>query len=1041
MECVKCEQMRVRKLLTIVAVLAAGLLPVRAQWSDIYASQDAEYTEGIALYQQGQFATAQAHLQNYQDDFYFVACAFELRQPLAQKYLKEYLASHPYTPYASEVHYMLGVLRVEAGKYRSARKELSKAVKDELFRQHQDALSFYAGYAHLQMNDLRAAAREFESIYRHQGPYAQMATYYYGYVEYAIGNYGKALPALLAVEKTSKFQHIVPYYIVQIYYQQGRYDQVRDRAAMLLGNKDQNTGFNRSELYRIMGEIAYQQHEYDSCIVNLKEYARLAAEQGDKPVREDMYLLGISEYKTGRYNDAVTSLKQVKPLNDTITQSTQLHLGHCYRALSQKEPAKVAYSAAMRFNGTGKDSPTSAKTREEAMFNYALTTHESGSALGESVTAFTSFLKEYPKSSHRNEVYSLLSSVFMNSKDYTQALNALNSIEDPTREMVKTKQFLRYQLGTDAFLNGKYQVAVQWFDELISNSSLSALQGQKDAATYLREAWFWKAESEYRLGHYDEAAQALSAFRNSADAASSPNYAIANYLQAYIHFQRKEYKAAATRFQMFIERADKTQATYADALNRLGDCAFANRDFIEAESWYAKAIQTGATGTDYAIFQRGYTFGLLNRHADKINQMDELVQRFPRSDYADDALYEIARAELRRDNTPGAIDAYDRLLRGYPNSSLTRKAALEKAMLYYNDRQYDNAIAAYKHVVDKYPGSDEAKAAMEGIETCYVETNRVAEYLAYTKTLKGATITASSEDSLTFAAAELLYLTEKYAEAVPALHRYIAAYCDGGRSCTQARYFLADSYYRLNRKGEAKEAYMTLAALRGNPYEEEAALRVAEIAYDEQDYQTALRYFKQLQNVASSNKNTDIARLGVLRTAFFLGDNTTTIDIASTLLGEPNTADDIRNEALYNRAKAYLALKQYPQAVEDLTDLAEDVRTEHGAEAKYLLGQTAFDQGDLDKAEAEVMAFAGMNTSHQYWLARAFVLLADIYMARGDDFQAQQYLLSLQQNYRVNDDIQTLCADRMDLIVARSLETTKQQPVAEEEEDDEDDEE
>ena len=1024
-----------RKVLAIIGLLAVGLLPVRAQWSEIYASEDAEYADGIALYQQGQFATAQAHLQNYKDDFYFVACAFELRQPLAQKYLKEYLASHPYTPYASEVHYMLGVLRVESGKYRAARKELSKAVKDELFRQHQDALSFYAGYAHLQMNDLRAAAREFESIYRHQGPYAQMATYYYGYAEYAIGNYGKALPALLAVEKTSKFQGIVPYYIVQIYYQQGQYDQVNERAQLLL-SQGENAGFNRSELYRIMGEIAYQQHEYDSCIVHLREYSRLSKEQGEKPVREDMYLLGISEYKTGLYNDAVGSLKQVKPMNDTITQSTQLHLGHCYRALNQKEQAKVAYAAAMRFNGPGKDGATSAKTREEAMFNYALTTHESGSALGESVTAFTSFLKEYPQSSHRNEVYSLLSSVFMNSKDYQQALNALNSIENPTRDMVLTKQFLRYQLGTDAFLNGKYEVAVHWFDELIANGSLSALQGQRDAATYLREAWFWKAESEYRLGHYDEAAQAVSAFRSSADAASSPNYAIANYLQAYIHFQRKEYKAAATRFQMFLERADKTQATYADALNRLGDCAFANRDFIEAESWYAKAIQTEATGTDYAIFQRGYTFGLLNRHADKINQMDELVKRYPRSDYADDALYEIARAELRRDNTAGAIEAYDRLLTGYPNSSLTRKAALEKAMLYYNDRQYDNAIAAYKHVVEKYPGSDEAKAAMEGIETCYVETNRVAEYLAYTKTLKGATITASNEDSLTFAAAERLYLMNNYEEAVPALHRYLAAYCDGGRSCTQARYFLADAYYRLDRKAEAKESYVKLAALRGNPYEEEAVMRVAEIAYDEQDYQTALRYFKQLQTVASSNKNTDIARLGVLRTAYFLGDNATTIDIASTLLAEPTTADDVREEALYNRAKAYLALKQYPQAVEDLGDLAEDVRTEHGAEAKYLLAQTAFDRGELDQAEAEVMSFAGMNTSHQYWLARAFVLLADIYVARGDDFQAQQYLLSLQQNYRVNDDIQTLCADRMDQIVARSLETTQQQEEQQEEDDD-----
>lgn len=792
---------------------------------------------------------------------------------------------------------------------------------------------------------------------------------------------------------------------------------------------------NYGELYRIMGEIAYQQQKYDSCIVHLKEYNRLTLEGGGKPVREDMYLLGISEYKTGQYADAISSLKQVKPLNDTITQSAQLHLAHCYRAQKQMEQAKVAYAAAMRFAGTGKDSPTAAKTREEAMFNYALTTHESGTALGESVNAFTTFLKEYPHSTHKTEVYSLLSTVFMNSKDYAQALNALNSIENPTKDMVLTKQYLRYQLGTDAFMNGKYAVASGWFDEVISNSSLTALRGQQDANIYLRESWFWKAESEYRQGNYDEAAQAVSAFRNCSDAAGSPNYAIANYLQAYIHFQKKEYKAAATRFKMFLERADKTQATYADALNRLGDCAFAGRDFIEAESWYAKAIQTEATGTDYAIFQRGYTLGLLNRYADKINQMDDLVKRYPRSDYADDALYEIARAELQRDNTAGAINAYDKLLKAYPNSSLTRKAALEKAMLYYNDRQYDNAIAAYKTVVEKYPGSDEAKAALEGIETCYVETNRVAEYLAYTKTLKGSSAVVSDEDSLTFAAAERLYMLSNYEEAVPALNKYILAFCDGGKSCTQARYFLADSYYRLNRKAEACQAYMTLSALRGNPYEEEATMRVAEIAYDAQDYQTALRYFTRLQRVASSNKNVNIARLGVLRTAYFLGDHATTIEIATTILSEPMTEADVQDEARYNRAKAYMAQKQYASATEDLTILAEDVRTEHGAEAKYLLGQAAFEQGDLDKAEAEVMAFAGMNTSHQYWLARAFVLLADVYVARGDDFQAQQYLLSLQQNYRVDDDIQTLCSDRMDQIVARSLETTKQEEDNEDEDD------
>ena len=204
-------------------------------------------------------------------------------------------------------------------------------------------------------------------------------------------------------------------------------------------------------------------------------------------------------------------------------------------------------------------------------------------------------------------------------------------------------------------------------------------------------------------------------------------------------------------------------------------------------------------------------------------------------------------------------------------------------------------------------------------------------------------------------------------------------------------------------------------------------MRVAEIAYDEQDYQTALRYFKRLKDVASTNKTTNIARLGILRTAYYLGDNQTTVEIASAILAEESTEMEVQDEARYNRAKAFIALKRYDSALADLRILAEEVRTVRGAEAKYLLAQTLFDQGDADAAEVEVMAFAGTNTSHQYWLARAFVLLADINIHRGDDFQAQQYLLSLQQNYQVDDDIQSLCAQRMQDIATRTNETTNEE--------------
>jgi hypothetical protein len=56
-------------------------------------------------------------------------------------------------------------------------------------------------------------------------------------------------------------------------------------------------------------------------------------------------------------------------------------------------------------------------------------------------------------------------------------------------------------------------------------------------------------------------------------------------------------------------------------------------------------------------------------------------------------------------------------------------------------------------------------------------------------------------------------------------------------------------------------------------------------------------------------------------------------------------------------------------------------------------------------------------------MARSFVLLADIYIKRGDDFQAKQYLLSLQSNYKAQDSIQDLVQERLDKIAERENET------------------
>ena len=185
--------------------------------------------------------------------------------------------------------------------------------------------------------------------------------------------------------------------------------------------------------------------------------------------------------------------------------------------------------------------------------------------------------------------------------------------------------------------------------------------------------------------------------------------------------------------------------------------------------------------------------------------------------------------------------------------------------------------------------------------------------------------------------------------------------------------------------------------------------------------------------LASTRENTTIARLGILRCSQALGRHQAAIDIAEQMLSDTPVSEETKAEAIYGRAKAYVALKQWSKAQADLKMLANEVRTAQGAEAKYLLAQSYFELKDLDTAEAQVMEFTQMNTQQQYWLARALVLLSDINRERGELFQARQYLLVLEQNYMAQgDDIPSLIKER--LAALNKLEKPEEMEVNDEEE-------
>ena len=92
-------------------------------------------------------------------------------------------------------------------------------------------------------------------------------------------------------------------------------------------------------------------------------------------------------------------------------------------------------------------------------------------------------------------------------------------------------------------------------------------------------------------------------------------------------------------------------------------------------------------------------------------------------------------------------------------------------------------------------------------------------------------------------------------------------------------------------------------------------------------------------------------------------------------------------------------------AMQDSIAAAQEAVAIEAAKAPVEAAQALFDAGQYQQAEQQLNAAIDAGIGKPYWLARAFVLLSDIYRAEGREVEARQTLESLKANYKENDDI------------------------------------
>ena len=950
------------------------------------------YDKGLALFEKEKYGAAQAEFRRAQSllptdaqgydtriAYHIALCAAELGQDNAMQLLNRFLEDYPHTIYTNDVRFALAGEYYREGDYARASDLYAEIDPYSLDRLKTDEYNYKRGHALFMTDRYDEAYQAFAGVDT-RSVYAPHATYYTAYIEYTRGNYGKAKEGFLAVADDPVYEPLVPFYLLQIEFLQGNYDYVVEHGPTLLGKVDD---YRRAEIARIVGESWFHLKDYDQTLSYLQFYADNGGEMG----RNELYLTGYSRYMTSQFEAAAADLSQVCGQDDELSQNACYHMADCYLRLGDKQRAMQSFSLAA-------SSTYDPNITEDALFNYGKLQYElGGGAFGEAIKILTRYVNDYPTSPRIGEARECLLAAYFNSHNYDAAYEAIRQMKDPDNNVKAALQKITYYRALEHFTAGDMDKALEFFNISLQNPY---------TAKYTALTKYWMGEVFYRKGDYRKAIPYYKEYVTVSPRTEAENR-MANYNLGYCYFNTEQLAPSRESFTRFLSVYPTRDRFRADAYNRLGDLSMADRKYWQAIEEYDKAAELGTPEADYSRFQRAMMLGLVDRPARKIESLLDIIST-GKGDYVDNAMFELGRTYLGQERFSDGATILKRLIAQYPQSPFYLSALTELGLIYQNMDQNDEALKYYKMAVAKAPASPQSKDAWLGIRNIYVDQNEVDAYFDYAKTAGIETnATVTERDSLTFAAAERVYLSGDAAKSLPLMESYISHYPNGAYK-PNAYYYIGDCNLRLDKPAEALVAFEEVIGMYTNPFTIRALEQGAKLNFANQQYEQAAEKYKRLSQTASEATTVTEALAGYLASATATGNNDLIQAAADEVIASPFVTGELTRNANFAKAKSFAAQGHRTQAEEYYRKVAVESKSREGAESHFRLIQMHFEDGKYKEAEQEVFTLSEQSSPHTYWVAKSFLILGDIYAKDGDAFQARATYQSIIDGYGDTSD-------------------------------------
>jgi len=1016
----------------LFAMFVFGAFFARAQRSLVYSHENSDFKRAKQLFDQKKYVSAQRKFKvvfnridephsevKMNAEYYVALCALELFNKDAEYLFIKFIENHPQSPKVRKARFQLGKYNYRKKRYTTTIKWFKQVDENDLEVAELPEFQFKFGYSLFRKNQFEDAKELFHKSKAIESDYQQSAKFYFAHLSYQGDLYESAYQEFKGLENDPVFASIVPYYLTQIYYLQNKNEELVKYGAPFLDSANTKRS---PEIARLVGEGYYKLGDYSNSIVYFEKFKEKAANIDTLA----FFQLGYSYYKNGNYKDALVNFQQSSDDKSKVGQLSMYYSGDCFLKLDNKDAARRSFKFAYKNNHE-------LNITENSLFNYAKLSFELDiDPYHESIIALESYIKNYPASLNVDKARKILLNVYLNTKNYKRAINALDKIANKGPELQYAYQKIAYYRGIQEFNqqkvgfqkgdNSNFQKAIFYF-----NKSLEFPEDQEVVAL----AQYWKAESFYRLGFFKSALFEYGKFKSSNGAILLDEYKEVDYQLGYANLRLNEYGPSIKAFRDYINKHESNNATNKlnDAYLRTGDAylilsnnlkgSSKQNELIHATKYYKNAIELGMREVDYGYFQLGQAYKLLNKFELEAEAFENLIFNYPNSNYIDDAKFKAGEVYFERlEKYEIAYKYFNDIVKNHTNNTALVQQSLNKmANIKRVQKEYVVAAGLFEQAVKLDPRTEFAGNALRGLrQTAQSDLNSPKRYLVFRESIGLPDVSRGAKDTLNFKSAKGVYVKKDYPAAVTQLSGYLNEFSNG-IFINDANYMVAESHYRLGEKSKSLPYFEKVIDAPYGEWTEEALYKASEIHMENKDYQKAIGRFLLLEKKSEYDVYDKDAYVGLMNAYNALGDFENTAKYAHKVEQNKLVDNNGKFQAILLLANSSFKAYKYDTAAIAYQKIIDNTQKVMAAEALYQMGYIQYVQSDYTKSREYVVRLLKEFSNYSYWSSKGYLLLGDILIKQGDLVSAKYTFKSILEHYE-GEELITEVNKRLDEIEA-----------------------